>query len=274
MSASRTVKRSSPRRKARLGQNFLVDRSASLRIVDALGDIREKVVIEIGPGKGVLTAMLAERARRVIAIEVDRTLAAGLATNLASRNLEVIQADVLSINFDGLVPGPADVIGNLPYYITSDILLKLFAHHQRFETIVIMVQKEVADRIAASPGSRDYGLLTVTTQLFCDVERLFTLPPEVFSPPPKVHSTVLRLRVSPKDRKLQVDPDRFVQFLKMVFSHKRKTLFNNLKPVFAESATEAIQAAGLRSDVRAEMASIWQLATVFRYLNEKKAGDV
>jgi len=266
MSAQRTVKRSNQRHKPRLGQNFLADASSARRIVDALGDVSKKTIIEIGPGKGVLTRLLAESARRLVAIELDRKLTAELRMNYAAQpNVEIIEADVLAVNFEGLVHERCDVIGNLPYYITSDILLKLFRFHHRFEWIVIMVQKEVAERIAARPGSRDFGLLTVTTQLFCDVELLFTLPPGAFSPPPKVSSSVLRLQVAPKARALGIDQERFLGFLKTAFAQKRKTLFNNLKMQYPGAAA-AISDTGLRADVRAESTSLDQLADVFRQL--------
>jgi len=159
------------------------------------------------------------------------------------------------------------VIGNLPYYVTSDIVLRLLEHHDLFEIMVIMVQREVADRIAAAPGTRDYGLLSATVQLFCQVERLFTLPPEAFSPPPEVHSTVLRLRVAPRLESLQVDPEAFIKFLKVSFAQKRKTLANNLKqsyPVAAISA--ALPRARLRPDVRAEAVPLEKMAALFKEL--------
>src|SRR5882762_9236988 len=154
----------------------------------------------------MLTALLAKRTRRLIAIELDRVLAAQLRMKFALYpNVEIIEGDVLAIDFGtlfgpkpgasrpGLVqtPEPVPVVGNLPYYITSDILLRLFEFRRCFSKIVIMVQKEVADRLAATPGSRDYGLLSATAQLFATVEKLFTLSPDAFAPPPKVHSSVL-----------------------------------------------------------------------------------
>src|SRR5262249_753235 len=156
--------------------------------------------------------------RQLIAVEFDRRLAAELGMRYATRrNVEIIEADVLAVNLDTLMPGKADMVGNLPYYITSDILLKLFDFHYKFDTIVIIVPKQVADGMGAGQGTRDYGLLTVTSQLFSDVERLFTLPPGAFSPPPKVHSTVLRLHIAPKADQLGVDADKFQAFLKMAF---------------------------------------------------------
>src|SRR5262249_20112102 len=154
--------------------------------------ISQALVVEIGPGKGALTDMLVHRAGRLIAIELDHMLAAELRYRYARNpSVEIIEGDVLRIDFRTVLnrtigplndlrpekPSRARVVGNLPYYITSDILLRLFEFHEQFETIVIMVQREVADRIAAKPGSRDYGLLSATAQLYTQVEKLFTLPP-------------------------------------------------------------------------------------------------
>jgi 16S rRNA (adenine1518-N6/adenine1519-N6)-dimethyltransferase len=273
-----------PRGKAKLGQNFLADRGAAVRIVEALGDISARTVVEIGPGRGALTEVLAGRAGRLIAIEVDRILAAQLRMKYAARRtVEIIEADVLSIDFDGLFrprPGAltgfvpilekADVVGNIPYYITSDILLRLFAFHPHFETLVLMVQREVADRIAAKPGSRDYGLLSATAQLYAKVEKLFTLPPGAFAPPPKVHSSVLRLKIAPRFERLRVGEADFTEFLKLSFGQKRKTLMNNLKTRYAaEQIRAALQQAGARADVRAEALPLEKAATVFRFLSEK-----
>src|SRR5207302_367502 len=152
-----------------------------------------------------------------------------------------------------------------PYYITSDILLKLFEFHRNFDSIVIMVQREVADRISATSGKSEYGLLSATAQLYTDVEKLFTLPPSAFSPPPKVHSSVLRLRVNPKAEQLGVNAEEFMSFLKLGFAQKRKTLVNNLKPHFEESLLKtALKEAGLRADVRAEAVDLQRMAKIFK----------
>lgn len=272
-------------KKPKLGQNFLADRQAAEQIIAALGDIRHALVVEIGPGKGALTDALAHRAGRLIAIEFDRMLATELRFKYSRfPHVEVLEGDVLGIDFHTVLRrtiGPLDdlrpirpqrarVIGNLPYYITSDILLHLFDFHNEFDVIVIMVQREVADRIAARPGSRDYGLLSATAQLYCNVENLFTLPPEAFSPPPKVHSSVLRMTVAPRFEELQVPPEEFIEFLKAAFAMKRKTLMNNLKKSFPEKTIRAsLIAADLRADVRAEAVPLEQMATMFRAL---KAG--
>jgi 16S rRNA (adenine1518-N6/adenine1519-N6)-dimethyltransferase len=269
-------------RKPKLGQNFLVDESAARRVVEALGDISDRTVIEIGPGRGVLTHLLVARAKRVIGIELDRVLAAQLRMQYATRpNLEVLESDFLTAQFPSIMgrrPGPlhdlrptqpetADLVGNIPYYITSDIVLRILELHQKIERAVIMVQREVADRITANPGSRDYGLLSATVQLFARAEKLFTLPPGAFSPPPEVHSTVIRLTMEPRIEELQVDEAKFIAFLKRAFAQKRKTLLNNLRGQYQESAIRAaLKAAGLRADVRAEAMSLEKTAAVFRSL--------
>lgn len=272
-------------RKPRLGQHFLADNSAAQRIVEALGDIEQRTVLEIGPGRGILTSRLARHARRLIAIELDRVLAAQLRMRLTLYpNVEIIEGDVLAIDFStvfgpkpgssrpGLVhsPEPVHVIGNLPYYITSDILLHLFAFRECFDIMVIMVQKEVADRLAASPGSRDYGLLSATAQLYARVEKLFSLPPGAFAPPPKVYSSAVRLTLSPKFDRLGVPEEGFIDFLKLAFGQKRKTLWNNLKTQFAEDSLRgALAEAGVTPAVRAEALPLEQEAAIYRSLAAK-----
>jgi len=222
------------KRKPKLGQNFLVDDRARHAIVDALGDVSQRTVIEIGPGRGAITEILAPRCGRLIALELDRELAPQLAHRFRDQpQVRIIETDVLKADFAELIPPgeTADVIGNLPYYITSDILLKLFAAGAAslLGRAVVMMQREVADRVSASPGVRDYGLLSATTQLNAQVERLFDLPPSAFSPPPEVYSTVLRLHFAPRFVTLGVDPANFDTFLKKSFAQKRKTLENNLR---------------------------------------------
>ena len=269
-------------RKPKLGQHFLRDTQAATRIVDALGDVSQSTVLEIGPGTGALTARLARRARRLIAIETDRVLAAQLRMQFATAdNIEIIEGDVLAIDFDTIfgpkpgtsrpgleyAPQPVRVIGNLPYFITSDILLRLFEFRRHFETIVLMVQREVADRISAKPGSRDYGLLSATTQLYTRVEKLFTLPPGAFNPPPKVHSTVLRFTVAPQLEQLRVTEDGFIDFLKLSFGQKRKTLWNNLKSQYRpELLKTALERVGVKPNVRAETLPLEKSAALFREL--------
>jgi 16S rRNA (adenine1518-N6/adenine1519-N6)-dimethyltransferase len=269
--------------KPKLGQHFLASQPAALRIVGALGDVSQATVLEIGPGRGALTALLAPHARRLIAVELDRVLSAQLRMRFATRpNVEVIEGDILKIELDtvfgpkpgslrpglNFAPEPAYVIGNLPYYITSDIVLRLLEYHRYFSTIVIMVQKEVADRLAASPGSRDYGLLSATARLYGRVEKLFTLPPGAFSPPPKVQSSVVRLTIEPRLESLRVPEAEFISFLKLSFGQKRKTLWNNLKTRYDEDALRAALAkSGVKPAVRAEALPLAKSAALFRALH-------
>jgi 16S rRNA (adenine1518-N6/adenine1519-N6)-dimethyltransferase len=270
------------KRKPKLGQNFLSDPAATKQIVEALGDISQSTVVEIGPGRGALTRALAVRAGHLIAVELDRVLAAQLRMQYATLGtVEIIEADVLTVDFPtmlGIRTGPlrdlrptarskAKVVGNLPYYITSDILLRLFSFHEVISTMVIMVQLEVADRIAAKPGSSDYGLLSATAQLYTRVEKLFTLPPTAFTPPPKVHSAVLRLTVEPKLPQLQVDETAFIDFLKLSFGQKRKTLVNNLRARYEpEQIKKAMKAANVKPDARSEAISLEKMAGLFKAL--------
>lgn len=280
----RVVSAQRPRTKPKLGQHFLNSQEFAHRVIDALGDLSQSTVLEIGPGKGILTSLLAKRVRRLIAVELDRVLAAQLRLKFGmERNVEIIEADVLTIDFDSLFgpkpglgrpgieikPQPVKVVGNLPYYITSDILLRLFEFSKYFESIVIMVQREVADRIAAEPGGSEYGILSATAQLYAHVEKLFTLPPEAFTPPPKVHSAVLRLKVDPQQERLGVAGDGFIDFLRLSFGQKRKTLWNNLKSNYDGALLkEALAEANVKPTVRAETLDLEQSAAVYRALQK------
>ena len=283
----RAVSADRPRSKPKLGQHFLNEEEYARRIVDALGDISQSTVLEIGPGRGILTEQLAKGARRLIAVEMDRVLAAQLRLKFGMyRNIEIIEGDVLSIDIDSLFgpkpglgrpgielkPEPVKVVGNLPYYITSDIVLRLFEFAKYFDCMVIMVQREVADRIAAEPGGRDYGVLSATAQLHARVEKLFTVPPGAFSPPPKVFSAVLRLTMDPQQQRLGVVGDGFIDFLRLSFAQKRKTLWNNLKGTYDDGQLKhALAAAKVKPTARAETLSLEQSAAIYRALREQQA---
>jgi len=276
-----------PTHKPKLGQHFLASETVALRIVEALGDVSKATVLEIGPGRGAITEILAQTAQRLIAIELDRVLSAQLRMKFSLHpNVEIIEGDVLTIELDtvfgpkpgtlrpglNFAPEPARVVGNLPYYITSDILLRLLQYHRYFSTIVIMVQKEVADRLAASAGSRDYGLLSATAQLYGRIEKLFTLPPAAFIPPPKVHSSVVRITIKPKLESLKVPEAEFIAFLKLCFGKKRKTLWNNLKTAYDEGALRAALAkSGVKPTIRAEALPLERTAALFRALRNSNS---
>jgi len=262
--------------KPKLGQNFLRDTQAVERIVAALGDCSSRTVIEIGPGRGALTRVLAARAAHVLAIELDAELAARLQSDFPPDRVTVLNEDILGFGFTHAASQAGHrllVIGNLPYYITSPILLKLAANHAVLDRAVLMVQREVADRITAQPGSRDYGLLSVTVQLYGPVEKLFTLPPSAFSPPPEVHSTVFRWRFAPRVRELGIDEAGFLLFLRQAFAQKRKTLVNNLRAAAfdGETAAQALSAAGINPRARAEELDLSTFAALFRSLNAERA---
>lgn len=265
-----------PQKKPKLGQNFLVDDTARHRIADALGDVSAQTVIEIGPGHGSITTILAERAQRLICVELDPSLAAELRFKFRNHsNVEILHADILATNLSELVASGSrcSIIGNLPYYITSDILLHLAHYAAVIDIAVVMMQREVGDRVAAQPGTRDYGLLSVTVQMSAAVNALFTLPPEAFSPPPDVYSTVLRLAMHSRYADLGItQPAQFIGFLRACFAQKRKTISNNLRAAekTPEHIAEACNAAGVSAGARAEALTLTEFAAMFRYLSRER----
>jgi 16S rRNA (adenine1518-N6/adenine1519-N6)-dimethyltransferase len=257
--------------KPKLGQHFLDDPQAANRIAAALGDLSARTVVEIGPGRGAITGILAAKAARVLAVELDSNLAASLRGQFSSERVTVVEQDILSFDFAAAATeagAPLRIAGNLPYYITSPILLKLAASHAALDLAVLMVQREVADRVAAHPGSRDYGLLSVTAQLYGPVEALFTLPPSSFSPQPEVHSTVFRWRFAPRFAELDVEEAAFLRFVRQAFAQKRKTLANNLRAagIPPAAATAALARAGIDPQARAETLSLEAFAALWRSL--------
>jgi 16S rRNA (adenine1518-N6/adenine1519-N6)-dimethyltransferase len=263
-------------KKPRLGQNFLVDADACRRVVAALGNIAQNAVLEIGPGQGALTRLLASAAGHLTLIEYDRTLGSALTTEFAATpNVEVRHADILALDITALAQErgrPLAVVGNLPYYITSDILLHLVAHHAAIDRAVLMVQREVAERVTAAPGTSDYGLLGATMQLYGTVELLFTLPPSAFAPPPEVYSSVFRFHLHPRFDELGIASEhiqsQFIPFIRASFAQKRKTWVNNLRNAGyrAAAVAAALTDAGLNTNVRAEAVDLPRMAAVFRAL--------
>jgi 16S rRNA (adenine1518-N6/adenine1519-N6)-dimethyltransferase len=222
----------------RLGQHFLIRGSILERIAAAACPRHEPLVVEIGPGRGALTDKLVPRADRVIAVELDAYLA-GL---LRSRSTaEIIEADVLDTDLAQW--GRPVIAGNLPYYITSPILEKVL--RLDFIRAVFLVQKEVADRLAAQPGSRDYGYLTVQTAVFSHACKLFEVKPSAFHPPPKVDSAVVLLEPHPP---AVADPEAFLRFAGLCFRHKRKTIRNNLAETYGKALIDAWPEASQRAE--------------------------
>jgi 16S rRNA (adenine1518-N6/adenine1519-N6)-dimethyltransferase len=262
------------RHKPKLGQNFLISTTAPRAIVEAMGDLSEATVLEIGPGKGILTQLLAPRAKKVIAVELDAALAASLTASftgsLTGVPVEVLCRDVLNLDLTQLAAEQGarlQVLGNLPYYISSPILMHLFAHSAVIDRAVLMVQREVAERIVAPPGSSEYGLLSAITQMYAGVEHLFTLPPEAFDPPPKVYSTVFRLTMRSRFEELGVEAEGFLPFLRQIFVQKRKTLTNNLRSAGYTGLEQAFRACGIDAQIRAEALSLEGMACLYHSLN-------
>lgn len=264
-------------RRPKLGQHFLADESFRRRIAESAAILPSDLVIEIGPGGGAMTGLLAQRARRVVAIEIDPGLAARLRDELAGvPNLEIVEADILAIDLAEICRrAEADrcfVFGNLPYYITSPILRHLLDSRRAIRAMALMVQREVAQRLVAFPGTRDYGYLTVFTQLHSSPGLLMRIPPGAFSPPPRVESALVGFEMHERlagwdDKEL----GRLEDFLKRSFAQKRKTLANNLGPGSAgrARAERALGACGLPRATRAEQLTIEQFGAVFRRLESE-----
>jgi len=250
----------------KLGQHFLTDASWQERIARAVR-IDEGVWVEIGAGHGEMTTRLAQRASKVFAVELDPRLAKRLReVTSTSKNVEVVESDVMAVDFKKLTGGERfSVYGNLPYYITSPILHRLFEHADRIDAIHIVIQFEVAVRIVAQPGRRDYGYLSVVSQWFSRPEIAFRIPPEAFRPPPKVASALVSFRLpGARVQNSIADENAFLDFVKECFAQKRKTLRNNLRPRLGTRTEEILQEAGLSADVRAEQLKVSQIAELFR----------
>lgn len=225
--------------KRRFGQNFLVDRRVVQKIVEAFGAQSDQTVIEIGPGRGALTAELLKQAGRLIAIEFDRDLVPQLREKFApAANFKLIEGDALAIDFcQAIHPGQtARVVANLPYNIATAILQRLIEQRSCLSDMTLMLQREVVERIIAPPGSSDRGYLSVFVEAYCEIERLFDVSPESFRPVPKVWSTVMQLRVRPKIAADVKSEELLWQVVSAGFAHPRKTILNNLR-----EAPEGIQ---------------------------------
>lgn len=254
----------------RLGQHFLASEGWRERIARAVLPPETQaggIWIEIGAGHGEMTSLVAKHAGSVVAIELDEKLLPGLrklATQLG--NVSVVSADVLSLDLAGLAGGRSyRVYGNIPYYITSPIVHHLFARGHKLEAAFLVMQLEVAARLAARPGGREYGYLSAFTQFHAQSELLLRIPPGAFRPPPKVASALVALRVPGQGAALGVnDEPAFVGFLKTCFLQKRKTLRNNLRAVAAgERVQKLLEECGIRSDARAEQLGLAEMARLF-----------
>ena len=218
--------------KRRFGQNFLIDRNIADRIIAAVEPRPDETIIEIGPGRGVLTSRLIERAERVVAIEFDRDLVPKLCDQFSgATNLKIIQADALTIDFcDAIQPATqARVVANLPYNIGTAIVQRLIEQRNCISEMTLMLQREVVDRMMAEAGSPERGYLSVFIEAYCESEKLFDVAPQAFRPVPKVWSTVVRLRLRPRIAEAIKDEKLFWQVVSAGFAHPRKTILNNLR---------------------------------------------
>ena len=263
----------------RFGQNFLIDAHVLEKIIRAAGVTKEDFVLEIGPGIGTMTQYLAEAAGKVWAVEIDRNLIPILKETLAPYdNVTVVNEDILKVDVERLAREenggrPIKVVANLPYYITTPIIMGLFESHVPIDSITVMVQKEVADRMRTGPGSKDYGALSLAVQYYAEAYIAANVPPNCFMPRPKVGSAVIRL-TRHKEPPVSVRNEKLMfQIIRASFNQRRKTLQNGIGnspelPFTREEAARAIEAMGLPPAVRGETLTLEQFARLSDILEE------
>jgi len=266
--------------KKNFGQNFLVDSNILDNIATSAGITKEDCVLEIGPGIGSLTQVLAEYAKRVIAVEIDSTLIPILhQTLLGYNNVEVLNQDILKTNIHALISEKNDeklikVVANLPYYITTPILMDLLEKQYPIDNITVMVQKEVAERMQAAPGNKEYGALSVAVQYYCDANIDMIVPPSCFMPRPKVSSAVITLRVLNERKVKTKDEQLFFHIVKCAFGQRRKTLLNGLYnqgnfDFTKDELSEIITGLGWDARVRGETLDIFAFAQLTDAIYDK-----
>lgn len=255
----------------RFGQNFLIDSSVLDRIVSAAGIGKDDCVLEIGPGIGTMTQYLAESARQVIAVEIDKNLIPILEDTLSEyENVSVINDDILKVDINRIVREqnggkPVKVVANLPYYITTPIILGLFENHVPLDNITVMVQKEVADRMQVGPGTKDYGALSLAVQYYARPEIVANVPPNCFIPRPNVSSAVIRLTRYEEPPVRVNDERRMFALIRASFNQRRKTLANSLSNapelgLTRQRVTEVLEEMQLSPTIRGEALTLEQFA--------------
>lgn len=252
------------RAKKSLGQNFLRDAAVIRHIVDALEVSAGDTIIEIGPGRGALTEVLTETEAEVLAVEIDRELVPLLESKFNRHpRLRVVEADFLEIDifnqFKLVDATRVKVVGNLPYYISTPIVQRLIEKREHFERAVLMLQREVVDRLVAKPGISDRGYITVLTEIAFETEKLFEVPPQSFQPAPKIHSAVARFTPRPTSN---ADSPEFRRFLSQAFTQKRKTILNNLKTTIRNAAA-VLEQANISPTRRAETLTVAEWNELF-----------
>jgi 16S rRNA (adenine1518-N6/adenine1519-N6)-dimethyltransferase len=253
----------------RLGQHFLTDRSVLQSIVDAVQPAPGDTIVEVGPGRGVLTDELAKYDNTVIAIEIDHLLSENLRARFASSNVRIVEGDVLKTDIASIVETPFIVVGNVPYYITTPILFHVLQRPLP-KRIVLLVQREVAERIIAAPGSRDYGALSVNVQAAATAEIVRSVPPGAFRPPPKVDSAVLSIVPRSDPLVSDAEADRFRAFVQGIFGMRRKQIANLIRSVAnvdAHQAADVLLRVGIDSKARPETLSPQDFVNLMREVN-------
>lgn len=256
------------RAKKSLGQNFLRDPHYLKKIADASQVGPEDRVLEIGPGLGHLTGVLVKRAKKVLALELDERLIPLLQQEFGNvQNIEILHADALEYAY-GSLPGRWKVVANLPYYISTPIIQKLIAHHEKFVSLTLMLQKEVAVRIASPPGNKDYGYLSVLVQLYAEPRIEFLVPPDAFTPQPEVDSAVITLVIRKHPAVALTDEKFFMRVVKAAFSQRRKTLRNALRQleVPADKMQLVLSKTGIDLGRRAETLSVEEFGRLAAFL--------
>jgi 16S rRNA (adenine1518-N6/adenine1519-N6)-dimethyltransferase len=251
----------------RLGQHFLKAASVE-RLLGVIEPRPDQTFLEIGPGAGALTLPLAARAERVVAVELDERLVAELRRR-APENLTLVHADALRLPLESLVPRGARVVGNLPYQVSSPLLRRFLERRAHFEDGHVMLQEEVARRIAAAPGSKEYGILSVLYGLWTEADIPLRFPPGCFSPPPRVHSALLRFRFRQEPRAPVGDPVALESLLRIAFAHRRKTLENNLQDSYP-NLKENLRLLNIEGRRRPETLSVVEFAGLAERLEASK----
>jgi len=273
--------------KKSLGQNFLTDSGVARRIIEAVAPLPTDIVVEIGPGTGALTQVLLDRSGYVVAVEIDQRLVDGLRNKLKGEHLTIVNTDALRVDWRALIAEATSsfravrgsksgdsrvrVVANLPYYISTPIMERLLSFGRLLFDMTLMLQKEVADRIATGAGSKEYGYLSVVVQYYSEATKLFEVAPSAFTPAPKVRSAVIRLTLRGHPAVDVADEKRFFAFVRAAFAQRRKTILNNLKAAsrsleFTQAVEPALEAASVSPQRRAETLSLAEFAALYRTL--------